>query len=194
MNIGLIFGMVVAIFTMTLLMVFGFQQATNVSEIQGKAEIQRTIKNLRSSVDRVYNLGGESSEKFELTFPSSVIGVCFMPMYRGMSGTQKDGKVKFDVRAALKSNGISTNEAYRMADDVTALRMQPAHGGGFIDNNQTLLLFYLGTSVPEWFYIERLEPTKDSVMDEPLCVGPLADVWLQRAFDDDGAWVGVEDI
>ena len=72
MNIGLIFGMVVAILVMGMIFVFSYQQLNNVTEIQKTAEFRKALSNLGSSVDRIYNQGGESSEKHSLSFPAKV--------------------------------------------------------------------------------------------------------------------------
>lgn len=193
MNIGLIFGMVVAIFTMTLIFVFGFQQLTSVSTIQGEAEIKRTIRNLENSVDRVYSLGGESSDKFTLTFPDSVTYACFMPMYRDMQINQKEARLKADLRYILGSS----SDAYRLSQLLTEMRIKPSQENTAVkvDEGQTLLLFYKATIVPTWYYIEHLGPTKEGgdYSGTPVCVTGRTQIWLQRSFDENGAWVDVRE-
>jgi len=185
MNVGLLFGMVVAIFTIGLLLVFGYQQIANASDVQKQAEFLRTIKNIKASTDRVYNLGGESSEKFTLTFPGTVEKVCFMPIYRRLDVSRKKNMLTADLRAIL---GYSNQQ---LASMMVAQRISGSYGS-MTDKNQTLLIFFTTTSVPEWYYIEHLEPEKGSSTGTPLCVNGDADVWLRRSFDDNGAWVDVE--
>ena len=84
MNIGLIFGMIVAIIVMVAVFVFGYDYLNNLTRIQNEAEIKKAVDRLTTSVDRVYSLGGESSEKHSMSFPSEVTSVCFFPKYRGM--------------------------------------------------------------------------------------------------------------
>jgi hypothetical protein len=193
MNIGLIFGMVVAVFMMSLLFVFGYQQMSTVTTIQGEAEIKRTISNLENAVDRVYSLGGESSDRFRLTFPDSVIQVCFMPAYRGMQISYKESRLKADLRYILDSSG----DAYRLSQMLTEMRIKPSQENPAVkaDEGQTLLLFYKATAVPTWYYIKYLEPTKEGGVysGTPLCVTGRSEVWLQRSFDEDGAWVDVRE-
>jgi hypothetical protein len=193
MNVGLIFGMVVAVFMMGLIFVFGFEQLFNVSTIQGEAEIKRTIKNLENAVDRVYSLGGETSDRFTLTFPDSVTYACFMPMYRDMEVTQKEGRLKADLRYILGSSG----DAYRLSQLLTEMRIKPSQENPAVkvDEGQTLLLFYKTTAVPTWYYIEHLEPTKEGrdYSGTPVCVTGRATIWLQRSFDESGAWVDVRE-
>lgn len=193
MNIGLIFGMIVAIFMISLLLVFGFQQITSVSDLQERAEMQRAIKNLRSSVDRVYNLGGESSEKFTLTFPDSVIKVCFMPMYRGMQLSQKEARLRADIVYVLGASSQSYQTASLLVNQ-RVKNLPGTYGTDKADHNQTLLLFYEAVSVPEWFNVEHMGPTKEGgPYGRPLCVNGREQVWLQREFDENGAWVDVQE-
>jgi hypothetical protein len=193
MNIGLIFGMVVAVFTMSLLFVFGYQQLSTVTTIQGEAEIKRTVSNLENAVDRVYSLGGESSDRFRLTFPDSVTSVCFMPAYRGMQTNVKVVRLRNDLSYILGTSG----DTYRLSQLLTEMRIKPSQENPAVkvDEGQTLLLFYKATIVPTWYYIEHLEPTKEGgdVSGTPVCVTGRSEVWLQRSFDNDGAWIDVRE-
>ncbi len=196
MNIGLIFGMIVAIFTIMLIFVFGFEQLWNVKTMQEKAEIRRNLGNLENAVDRVYNLAGETSDRLTLTFPDSVVRVCFVPMYRGMDVTQKKGVLEEDVRDMLGSSA----GARELAKQVVGERIKPTKENPAIDvdHGQTVLLFYDATDVPEWYYIEHLEPTNICIpcgdsYGNPVCVKGSTTIWLQRSFDESGAWVDVRE-
>ncbi|MCD6496333.1 MAG: hypothetical protein J7K54_03620 [Candidatus Aenigmarchaeota archaeon] len=191
MNIGLLFGMVVAIFTIGLLIVFGYQQIGNASDVQKQAQFLQSIKNLQTATDRVYNLGGESSEKLALTFPSSVEKVCFMPMYRDYEISERADRLKADLRTVLGYSSQTTE----LAEFLLNKRITGVQSNYATDGKQTLLVFFASTSVPEWYYIEHLEPTKKGgdYHGTPLCVLGDAEIWLRRSFDENGAWVDVEE-
>ena len=190
MNIGLLFGMVVAIFTIGLLIVFGYQQIGSVSDVHKQAQFMQSLKNLQTATDRVYNLGGESSEKLALTFPSSVEKLCFMPMYRDMDAEYKENRLRTDLRTVI---GYSRN-SQQLAEILVNMRIT-GRMGEKTDNGQTLLVFFTTTEVPEWHKISHLEPVKKGgdYAGTPLCVKNDAEIWLRRSFDENGAWVDVEE-
>ncbi len=199
MNIGLIFGVIVAIFMMGILLVFGYQQLVNVQTMQANAEVKKTLKNLETVVDRVYSMGGETSEKYRLTFPADVSFVCFMPYYRDKSVNEKSSLVKMDVGKVLGDvGGVTGYQRNQLMSLLTAMRIapNPENVNEYIDKGQTLLVFYKSSEVPEWHYVEHLEPSKkgNEYSGDILCESGRSEVWLQRKFDESGAWVDVEEI
>ena len=72
MNIGLVFGIIVAIMVIGLIIIFGYQQRVELQRIQELAQLRKTLVNLETVVDRVHSLGGETAERFTCTFPPSV--------------------------------------------------------------------------------------------------------------------------
>jgi hypothetical protein len=188
MNIGLIFGMIVSIVVIGLLIVFGYDQIANMQQLQQQAELLRSIENFKAAVDRVYSLSGESSEKFTLTFPASVHKVCFLPAYRELPVSTKKGYLSRDLRSIIEDSSIK----YELSTMLVSQRIGRAVGSWQeVDKNQTLLVFFKDSSIPEMHDIPHLEPSLKG-QNEVLCVQPKSKVWLQRAFDDTGAWVDVE--
>ena len=118
--------------------------------------------------------------------------VCFFPRYYVHPYYGKTSYTMMQMRNEIM--GIidlgSMIEEQKLADGVASLRMQQKPDGSYIDNNYTLLIFYTTTSVPEWFYIDNLEPSK--IDGSVVCAGHNDDVWLIRKFDHDGAWVEAE--
>jgi hypothetical protein len=188
MNVGLIFGMIVAILIMGMVITFGYAQITNMLEIQERAEIERNIRVFSEAVERIYSMSGETSEEFTLTFPSGVSKVCFLPAYRGERIAYKKSRLARDLRSVIDSD---TKTKYQLASSLLAMRISQVDATTEVDNNQTLLIFLKDTAIPLFEHIGHLAPTlkEDS---EVLCVKPPKKVWLQRAFDSQGAWVDVE--
>jgi len=193
MNIGLLFGMVVAVFFIGILMVFGYQQIGNVTDIQDTAAFKKTIENLETAVDRVYSLGGESSEKFSFSFPTSVQKVCFVPTYRMDSGERitalstRTDQMKRELPDILTG---SYREKHNLADLLAQMRVK-----GNVDQNQSMLVFHQGTSVPEWVFIDHLKPQNDVYYrnSDITCFSGNEQVWLKRHYDSSGAWVDIEE-
>jgi type II secretory pathway pseudopilin PulG len=190
MNIGLIFGMVVAIFVIGMVIAFGYQQVQNMQQMQENAEVAKTLQNFEAAVERVYAGSGETSEQFAFTFPSGVYKVCFIPAYRQDSTSSKKGKLAEDFRSVIDG---STTDQYQLSSILLNERIGRNPGDWReVDKNQTLLIFYHSSSVPEFLNVPYLEPSKNDY-DEVLCVSPNSRVWLQRRFDSSGAWVDVEE-
>jgi hypothetical protein len=192
MNIGLIFGMVVAIMLMGMIIVFGYQQITNMQNLQEQAEIKKAIEGLQTAVERVYSLSSETSEPFTLSFPGVVSKVCFMPSYRGERITTVKSRLATDLRNVITG---SSQERYQLSALLLEMRIaRDPDSFREVDKNQTLLVFLEGSAVPMFEHIEHLGPTKKTGTRGPevLCVSPRSKVWLQRQFDDKGAWVDVE--
>lgn len=182
MDIGMLFGMIVALLTITLVLVYGYQQISHVSEFQETATELRAVKALETAVDRVYSMGGESSDRVRLMFPGSVDKLCFIPLYSYTQGTRKPyGKT--GIARELYGQGIINDKD--IANLVVEARMP-----GTQDKNYTLLIFYKSYEVPKWHYVANLEPgeTKDGF----ICAYPGDYVWLQRKYDGKGAWVDAE--
>jgi hypothetical protein len=193
MNIGLIFGMIVAIMLMGMIIVFGYQQITNMQDLQEQAEIKKAIEGLETAVERVHSLSGETSEPFKLSFPGVVSKVCFVPAYRGDTINTKKSRLATDLRNVIVG---SNQDKYQTSALLLAMRISQDPGSyREMDKNHTLLVFLEGTVVPMFEYIEHLEPTKKTGPRGPevLCVSPRSQVWLQRDFDGKGAWVDVEE-
>ncbi len=192
MDMGLIFGMIVAIFVMGLLIVFGYQQITNMLRIQQQAEMMKAVEGLKNAVDRVYSLGGETSEPYRLAFPAGVGKVCFMPAYRGAQVSVKEGRLRTDLLRVIEASG---QDKYQLTDILLAMRFSREPGSyKKVDKNQTLLVIFQETIIPDWLAIPHLEPSKKttSMGPEVICVTSRTQVWLQRKFDETGAWVDVE--
>ena len=60
------------------------------------------------------------------------------------------------------------------------------------NENPQVLVFYTTTIVPEWHLVPGLGPSRKN--GEIFCVTPGERFWLKRYFDNDGAWVDVEEI
>lgn len=192
MNIGLVFGVIVAMMLMGYIIVFGYQQITNMQLLQEQAQLKKSIEELTTAVERVHSLSGETSEPFTLTFPGSVSKVCFMPAYRGERISMKKSRLSTDFRNLIEG---TAQERFQLSNLLLEMRIAPNPDGyGDIDKNQTLLVFFQGTMVPIFEEIPHLGPTKKAGRSGPevLCVKPRTKVWLQRKFDETGAWVDVE--
>ena len=192
MNVGLIFGVIVAMMLMGMIIVFGYQQITNMQLLQEQAIIKKSIEELTTAVERVHSLSGETSEPFTLTFPASVSKVCFLPAYRGERISMKRSRLATDLRNLI---GGTAQERYQLSNLLLEMRIAPNPDGfGDIDKNQTLLVFFQSTIIPIFEQIPHLEPAKKAGLSGPevLCVEPRIKIWLQRKFDETGAWVDVE--
>ncbi len=191
MNIGLVFGMIVAIMMMVIILVFGYDQLMSVQDLQQEAEHKRMIKAFGDAVDRVYSLGGESSERFTMSLPANVDKICFVPFFNidteYIRGNYEDYRVPYtenELRYDLEEviTGMSWEEEGQLTTILINLRknyMQP------------LLVFFI-SGTAEWEDIPHLGPSKKD--DEVLCVKPGTQLWLKRTFDSEGAWVDVEEI
>lgn len=188
MDVGLIFGMVIAIMVITLVFIFGFQQVSNIQDLQGSAEMIRAADNLEAAVARVYDEGGESSERIRLSFPATVRKVCFVPMYDfGYYG--REPYPEYRLVSGLQDAGLGRDSAVTVA----AARIHPGVGGKDMDENLTMLVFFTQTEAPAWYDVPHLAPSEREDGDPFLCVVHGATVWLQRKYDSDGAWVDVEE-
>jgi len=191
MDTGLIFGMIVAIFLIGLIIVYGYQQIDNMQRMQCFAETKNALASLATATDRIYSLSGETSEKFKLSFPGCIAKVCFMPFYRGTDPEMKSSKLRVDLNRVLAG---TPEQKYQMMNLLASMRISPAPMGGYVDKNQTVLIIYQETIIPDWENVRHLEPTKKSGTSalDILCVRPNSEVWLRRKFDSQGAWVDVE--
>jgi hypothetical protein len=184
-DVGLIFGMIIAIMVITLVFVFGYQQLTGLQDVQNSAEMIKAKGRLVVAVDRVYSGGGESSGSIELSFPSSVARVCFIPLFHYYEDS-KEAYTASELQWQLEDQGLAQESNAK----VIAQRRDTAKQADGIDYN--VLVFFMESEDPAWYAIEHLEPSE---MEDAtfLCAGPKETVWLQRKFDNDGAWVDAEE-
>jgi hypothetical protein len=185
MNIGLIFGMIVAIFMIALILVFGYEQIAGMTDIQETAAEKSALKRLQDAVDNVYGLSGESSDKVTLSYPGSIRKVCFVPYFKQVtvSGTlQRKPYTASEMKNKLKA--IIDGTAAEKTQLSTALYDTRLH-------NQTLVLFYEDSGAPVWKSVEHMGPVEKG--GQFLCTDPGASMWLQRKFDSKGAWVDVSE-
>jgi hypothetical protein len=160
-------------------------------ELQTQAEINNALKDLTDAVDRIHSLSGETSESFKLSFPGEIMKVCFLPAYRGERMLSKKAWLANDLRSIIDE---TLRTKYQLADALVDMRISQKAGGGEIDNNQTFVAFRRSSSIPIFEHVPHLGPSKKtgSSGSEVLCVPPGSRVWLQRRFDENGAWVDVE--
>ncbi len=191
MDTGLIFGMIVAILIMTFVIIFGYEQVSNVQRLQQQADLKKAYEDLSTAVERIYSLGGESSEKYELTFPGVVGKVCFVPSYRGETESVKETRLRVDLAKILD---VPAQTRYELARLLAEMRFGYLPGSAAkVDRNYTLLVTFNSGSVPEWHLVPHLGPSRKSVSGgEILCTVPRGDIRLIRKFDSSGAWVDVE--
>jgi hypothetical protein len=191
MNIGLIFGMIITIIIMVAILVFGYVQITSIQRLQQEAEFKRVLKSLADSVDLVYSLSGETSERFTLAFPSNVQKVCFIPFFSieeecryGSCEEYREMYTEYELKYDLEE--VVTGLSSREEDQLVQILINQREG-----KMQPLLVFFT-SGTPEWEGVPHLGPSKAD--DEVLCVSPRTQLWLKRHFDDEGAWVDVEEI
>ena len=191
MDVGLIFGMIVAIFVIIAVLIFGYDQIVTMQELQQEAEFLRTMQSFENAVDSTYNLGGESSKRFTMSFPSgSVTRTCIVPQF------SKDCYPAPCIRVPYDNDDIE-NEV----EDL--LRQQLGYGfteardisevmaSAWKSEEPSVLVFYVGKRVPVWFSVPHLEPVRVNNHDEIFCANPSVRVVLKRHSEDAGAWVAV---
>jgi len=194
MNIGLIFGVIFAIVLIGLLLVFGYQQIVQMQHLQQIAQIKRAMDDLQTATERVYSLGGESAEKFTFSLPGGVSKVCFIFRYEVRNGQRVDhtgALLKNDLYNIIDAD---INQKWPLAEALYNQRIKQLPGHGIIDDNYTVLVFFHSTIIPQWYHIEHLEPVKDPMDEAVLCVSNNEEFWLQRKYDQRGAWVDVEKV
>lgn len=191
MDVGLMFGIIVAILIMIFIIIFGYEQVSNVQRLQQQADLKKAVEDLTTAVDRVYSLGGESSERYKLTFPGIVGKVCFMPSYRGELPSTKEIRLRVDLAKVIDA---PAQTKYELAGLLTEMRFGYLPGSSVrVDRNLTLLVMFNSGSVPEWHLVPHLGPSRKSAAgEEILCTVPRGDIRLVRSFDSSGAWVDVE--
>jgi hypothetical protein len=188
-DVGIIFGMVIAIMVITLVFVFGYQQMVSMQDVQNSAEMIKAKKSLEVAVDRVYGEGGESSASLKLGFPTRVARVCFIPLY-DYSYETKQPYTKGQLESQLEDQGLAEGNLPELLaqarDTAKSLPVDP------VDYN--VLIFFMDSTAPVWYAVEHLEPgiTEEGGDDAFLCAEPKETIWLQRKFDRDGAWVDAE--
>lgn len=180
MNVGVIFGMIIAIIVIASAIIFGYQQLVYVSEVQGIAAINKAINSFEIEVDRIYGMGGETSSEFAFKFPNDISKVCFLPVYRGERTSE--AKIRRHLEEVMQATG-------REGDRIAALFAKLRYVDG-IDNNESLLIFFEDTDVPEFKFVEHLEPSEKN--NEVVCVSGNGRVVLTRRFDLSGAWVDID--
>ncbi len=191
MNVGLLFGMVVAMLTIIMILVFGFQQIRDVTDLQEDAEMKRIVGKLGVAVDRVYSMSGESSEKFTLAFPGSVEKICFVPI-NVYDGEQMEPYRRDKLVQQLRD--IELVEDMDAARMIAGVRMPVTdNAGNYYDKEMPLLVFFKGYDVPAWYEMDHLDPSLKGSPGRILCVTPGTTVWLLRTFDSEGAWVDAEE-
>jgi hypothetical protein len=190
-DVGVIFGMVIAIMVITLVFVFGYQQLTSMQDIQNSAEMIKAKKSLEVAVDRVYGEGGESSSSLKLGFPASVTSICFIPLYDYDYET-KQPYTSGQLRSQLEDQGLAEDSNAQVIAQRREAAKMPADESKRIYYN--VLVFFEASPDPAWYAIEHLEPgiTEEDGDDALFCAGPKETIWLQRKFDRDGAWVDAE--
>ena len=192
MDVGLLFGMIVAIFLISLILIYGYEQIDSMRRIQEQAEMYKAIEGLKTAVDRVYSLSGETSEKYKLAFPSGITKVCFMPSYRGETVSMRESKLRTDLPKVIDATWQEKQQLTRLL-----IEMRFAQGVNLYqktDRNLTVLLFFQAGVIPDWKYIPHLEPSKKTgASKEIFCAAPRSEVWLKRSFDRTGAWVDVDE-
>ena len=192
MNIGLIFGAIVALLLIGLILVFGYEQFGNITDLQNTAEMKKAVRDMETAADRVYSLSGESSEKVTLSFPASVSKVCFIPTFEIQTTGNGEIRVDYaDIEEDLRNSDVfngNFQERKKLAELVNAMRTSGVTG--FPERN--VLVFFNTVDAPVWYAIGHLGPSRTS--SGFLCVPPKSQVWFRRTFDRDGAWVDVQEI
>lgn len=194
MDVGIIFGMLVAIIVITLVFVFGFQQLTSLQDIQNSAEMIKAKDNLKVAVERVYGGGGDSSEKIRLSFPQTVRKVCFMPVYYISYSGERTPYDGWRLVQGLVDQELAKDDD--AAETIVGMRIHPDKNGDEVDDGQALLVFFYESAAPAWYEVPHLEPGEMEDEDGNtyiLCTGPRETLWLQRKYDRAGAWVDVEE-
>jgi hypothetical protein len=189
MDVGLIFGMIIAIIVITLVFVFGFQQLSNLTDVQNSAEMIKARQNLEVAVGRVYGQGGESTGSLKLSFPSTVRKVCFMPVYTINYAGKRSPYSKNDLINGLIDQDLAADDD--AAKIIVGVRIHQNSTGDDVDEKMGLLVFFMESAAPTWYDVPHLAPSEKD--GEFLCVSPKTTVWLQRRFDTEGAWVDVEE-
>lgn len=188
-DVGVIFGMIIAVMVITLVFVFGYQQLTNMQDVQNSAEMIRAADNIGVAIERVYDEGGESSARHRLSFPPTVRTVCFVPIFN----RNYNPKIPYsasDLEWQLESQGLAEGSNA----EVIAQRRETAMQAPKDPQLYNVLVFFTASDSPKWYVFDHLDPSiKYDGSDEHIfCTGPRETVWLQRRFDSDGAWVDVE--
>ncbi len=195
MNIGLIFAMIVAVMMMISVLIFGYDQITKARDLQELAEYERVMKLFKRAAANVYNTGGETSGRFTLSLPSNVERVCFVPLFYMVNEYQNGEWVH--IRTYYERDDFE-DEMEDLLDDVLdydhsdALELSSILSDLWVGDNPVALVFFTTTDAPVWYDIPHLEPSKDG--NDIKCALPGDAFWLARHFDDDGAWIDVEEI
>ncbi|UCD02993.1 MAG: hypothetical protein JSV63_04400 [Candidatus Aenigmatarchaeota archaeon] len=192
MNIGLVFGMIVAIVMIVAILVFGYDQITKMQQLQREAEFLRVMQSFEDAVDSVYNLGGESSKRFTMSLPSGyVTRTCFVPLFSIDCYPAPCTREHYD-KAEVRSDVNNMLRSQLEYGSFEASQISDVMSHAWELEKPTVLVFYVGKRAPVWFNIPHLAPSKKP--DEILCVNPGERVVLRRYFDDAGAWVDIEEI
>ena len=77
MNVGLVFGIIFALFLITMVLVFGTGVITDVFSFGSEAQVQKAIKNLEREVEELYYMARDSSINYRMNIPGSY-RVCFV--------------------------------------------------------------------------------------------------------------------
>jgi hypothetical protein len=70
MDVGLLFAMIFAIVFIGLLLVFGYNQITNMFCFNGVAQVDKAVKDLENEIANMYNLAQGSAKPFDPRIPA----------------------------------------------------------------------------------------------------------------------------
>ena len=77
MNVGMVLGIVFALFIMAFVLVFGTNVVTNIFSMGSQAQVQKAIKNLEKETEDLYYMARGSDTFYKMNIPESY-RVCFV--------------------------------------------------------------------------------------------------------------------
>lgn len=203
MNIGFVFGVIFTMVLIGFIIIFGYQQFLAMQKLQNEALIAQNLDRFKNSVDNVFSIGGDAAQEFEFTMPDTARKICFIPLFKirqtvvnGRPVNVRDqyskGFLSSDLRVIMDAD---PREREQLVSSLVATRIVEI-GSKTTDRNYTVLLFRYGETVPQWYHIPYLAPSKKSSggsFPQPLCIQGISKIWLERKYDDFGAWVDVSE-
>ena len=125
MNPGAVFGIILAIMVMGYFLVFGSKTIQNLFCLSGQADIDRTIHDLQSATNQVYDLAEGSGITYRISVPSNT-KFCFLKPDDPSPNPARDWRPNQDTLFKL-SNNTQAHGSNIWYDSACAKNEIPAH-------------------------------------------------------------------
>jgi hypothetical protein len=167
MQVGAVFGLILALIVMAVVLFFGSGQIANIICIGNVGQTNNAIKNLESLVDDIQASAEGSSDTFRLSIPQNA-EVCFIdpedPSISVVNGWVPDDDMWPIIQEKILSQGYNVWIEYKCGNPESGYKMkyvvtpEPGQKGNFCaGSGETILLTNVDTNEGVRVMVEKLD-------------------------------------